>query len=583
MIKNDVDAYIRGEKYWWLPPRMQEQKELISLAATYNLSPPIMQTLVGRGLTAKDLLDAYLFAVHDVERAHPLLLADAQKAVERIEQAIQRGERILVFGDYDVDGITSTALVVLCLLKLGAQVNFYIPNRMYDGYGLSVKAVQNAVHSGYSVIITVDNGITAFDAATAAHDAGIDLIITDHHRPHEQLPHAYAVVNPMRADCSYPCKCLAGVGVAFKLMSLLYERKKIPLPEKVYELLALGTIADVVPLQEENRYWVRFGLANMNRNLSLPIALLKQNSRIEHPLTSIDIGFSIAPQLNALGRLSDSRRAIGFLIGADKESVRTVSKQLFALNEARKETERAIYYDVEAAILDKRIDVEKESLIVAAHHSWPTGVIGLVASRLVHNYGKPTMLFHITERGIAKGSCRSIAAFNIFDALHDARDLLEKYGGHAAAAGLSLRIENLPRLKERLEQTMAAQLTPFDLQPKIQLDALLPLGDVTQKLIADLRHLEPFGQKNEQPIFYIKQVAQVQKPQLLKDQHVKCMIFADGVIKPMIFFNRPELFARLLAQEAEPFDCAAYVVENHWQGNTQVELQGVDIANMRDS
>ncbi len=571
---------IRGEKYWWLLP--EQHDKALQLAASYNLSLPVMQTLANRGMATKEVLDNYLFATYQSASLHPSFLADAHKSVERIEQAIKQGEKILIFGDYDVDGMSATALMMLCILKAGASVNFFLPHRTIDGYGLSVSAVQKAARSGYSLIITVDNGTTAFDAAAAAQKAGIDLIITDHHRPLKALPEAYAVVNPMRADCQYPCKVLAGVGVAFKLMMLLFERLKMPLPEKVYELVALGTIADVVPLQDENRYWVRYGLAQINKSLSLPLSILKQNSKIDRAqLSATDIGYSIAPQLNALGRLSDPRKAISFLIGADIQTVHEVGRILFELNEARKETERSIYGDVEAAIIDKRIDLEKENIIIAAHGSWPAGVIGLVAGRLVSAYGKPTLLFHLTNDGKAKGSARSIQAFNIFLALESCSDLLEHFGGHAAAAGLALPVANVPLLKERLEKQIADQLAPIDLEQKIAIDAHIALSDLTGKLIDDLKHLEPFGCQNEQPLFYIQKVAQVQKPLLLKDQHVKCMVFADGTLKPIIFFNRPALYQRMLEQGDEPFDCAAYVIENSWQGRTQVELHGIDVAQLK--
>jgi single-stranded-DNA-specific exonuclease len=578
MVNNNKFTKKQGAKYLWLLPESNREQTL-ALAASYSLSCPIVETLVGRGLCSKEALDAYLFSVCDQERLHPSHFADALKAVERIRRALDTGEKILIFGDYDVDGMSATALMLFCLLKVGAHANFYLPQRSIDGYGLSASAVRKAVHNGYSLIITVDNGITAFAAANAAQECGVDLIITDHHRPHDVLPVAYAVVNPQRSDCPYPCKVLAGVGVAFKLMMLLYEDLKLRLPDKVYELLTLGTIADVVPLVDENRYWVRQGLALMNRAPSLPLTVLKQQSKIERELiSSLDIGFSLAPQLNALGRLSDPRKAIGFLIGSDAAMVHEVGQTLFELNEVRKETERAIFNDVEAAIIDKRIDLSKEKVIIAAHRSWQAGVIGLVAARLVNAYGRPTLLFHCTADGKATGSGRSIPAFNLFNALEASADLIDHYGGHAGAAGLSLSIEQLPRLKERLESLVAEQLTPYDLQQKITIDAHLAMSELTTQLVSDLKHLEPFGRENDQPIFYIKNVSQLQKPQLLKDLHVKTLIFAEGVIKPIIFFNRPELFPWLLELGSEPFDCAAHVVENSWQGRTNIELQGVDVA-----
>jgi single-stranded-DNA-specific exonuclease len=577
-LQQTSGSIIQGVKYVWLF-RGSESSDVLQLASRYNLSMPIVQTLIGRGFASREAIDSFLFASFESDVSDPALLADAQKVVARLRCAIDAGHRILIFGDYDVDGMSATALVMYCLLTLGAKVNFYLPNRMTEGYGLSVDAIKKAAHNGYAVVLTVDNGITAFEPACVAKKLGIDLIITDHHRPLSTLPDAYAVINPQRADCTYPYKVLAGVGVAFKVMSLLFQEYKKQLPDKVYELLALGTIADVVPLTGENRFWVRYGMAHINRSMSLPLRVLKQNNNItKESLTALDIGFSIAPQLNALGRLSDPRKAISFLIGADSEMVKDVGQLLFELNESRKQVERSILYDVESAIRERRIDLARENIIMAAHKSWPAGVIGLVASRFVSQYGRPSLLFHYSEDGRAKGSGRSIPGFNLFEALEANADILDTYGGHAAAAGLSLAIDKVPVLKERLEERIRTLLTPFDLQQKLVLDATVQLSELTRKFIDDMAHLEPFGQENQPPLFYVKQVMQVQKPTLLKDKHVKCYICADGVVKPLIFFNRPELFDVMQTLDDKPFDCAVYVTENVWNGRTNIELQGLDIA-----
>lgn len=535
--------------------------------------------MVARGITTPEEIDAYLFSCSERDIPHASLLRDAHKTVLRIIAAIERKERILIFGDYDVDGMSATAMVVYCLLSVGAHVNFYLPNRMTEGYGLSVDAVKKASHNGYSLIITVDNGITSFAAAEHAQKLGIDLIITDHHRPQAELPKAFAIVNPLRPDCPYPCKVLAGVGVAFKIMTLLFESLGKQLPEKAYEMLALGTIADVVPLKSENRYWVSYGLSCINKGQSLSFQVLKNNNKInKEMLSALDIGFSIAPQINALGRLSDPRKGIAFLIGSDSRLVAEVGSTLFELNEARKQAERSMLVDIDNAIRENMIDLKSENIIVAGHTTWPVGVVGLVASRLVSMYGKPSLLFHCCDDGMARGSGRSIPAFNLFDALSDNKDLLDHFGGHALAAGLSLPIDKISLLKSRLEERIAAQLTPFDLQQKLQLAAELTLPELTRTFVDNLRRLEPFGNENEQPLFYIKKVVMVQGPMLLKDQHVKCNIFADGMVKPMIFFNRPDLYQRLQALGSDQFDCAAYVTENHWNGNVNIELQGIDVA-----
>ncbi len=569
---------LQGNKYLWRLPQTDAQ-QVAQFAAHYNLSFSIAQTLLSRGFKTREDVDSFLFSSFERDVAHASRMKDAQKSVERILSAIEHNEKILVFGDYDVDGITSSALMMIALLPLGALVNFFLPNRVRDGYGLSTKVVERAAANGYKLIITVDNGITAFEPAARAKELGIDLIITDHHRPHESVPDAFAIVNPNQTDCSYPFKTLAGVGVTFKLLSLLYELKGIPLPSKAYELLLLGTIADVVPLLGENRFWVRYGLNYVNNADSLSLNVLKTNGKVTKAIIDAsDIGFSITPQINALGRLEDPRQGVKFLIGSDKKEVEEVGKVLLELNERRKEIERSIFNQVVQQIEEGKIDPSKEKIIVAASRGWPAGVIGLVASRLVSAYGRPTILLHLTNDGTAKGSCRSIAEFNMFNALNSCKDLLHQFGGHSQAAGLSLSVDNLPKFKERLEQLATEQLTAEDLQQKLRIDAQVNLADLTHKFVSDMQHLQPFGNENPAPVFYAQDVVIVQKPTLLKDAHVKVSIFADGVIKPVIFFNRPELFEMLLSFGQDSFSLAAHVSENHWNGRVNIELTGIDIS-----
>ncbi len=568
----------RGEKYLWKMPHGDPQA-IWSVASSYSLSYPIAQLLLSRGYTTKDQIDSFLFSSFEKDVADTGRMKDAQKSIDRIVRAIENKEKILIFGDYDVDGITSSALMMICLLPLGADINFFLPHRLRDGYGISTKIVERAAQNGYSLIVTVDNGITAFEPALKAKELGIDLIITDHHKPHDHLPEAFAIVNPNQEDCQYPFKSFAGVGVGFKLMALLYQIKGLELPAKAYELLLLGTVADVVPLLGENRFWVRYGLNYINKVESLSLKMLKQNGKVTKPmLCSADIGFAIAPQINALGRLEDPRQGVKFLIGADQRIVNEVGAVLLELNQARREIERSIVARIEAEITSKKIDLEQDQIIIAANTDWTPGVIGLVASRFVGMYGKPTILFHLTKDGKAKGSCRSIPEFNIFKALTACADLIDQFGGHPMAAGLSLPAKNVPRLKERLQELLLQQISPEELRPKIVLDAEVTLPELTKKFIDDLTHLEPFGNQNSQPSFYVKDAMIVQKPTLLKDAHVKCSIFADGVIKSVIFFNRPELFEILNGMEQNSFDLAVQVNENHWNGRVSIELQGIDIA-----
>ncbi len=572
------DSHVQGNKYlWFLPPT---HEKVVQLSAAYNMSVSLMQTLMNRGFDTKEKIDSFLFTSKERDVFSESLLKDAERAVDRIISAIKNNEKILIVGDYDVDGMTSTSMMMICLIRLGAQVNYFLPHRVRDGYGLSTKMVERAAANNYQVIITVDNGITAIEPAALAKKHGIDLIITDHHRPQDILPDAYAIVDPVQDGCSYPFKVLAGVGVAFKLLSLLYEKLEQTFPDKVYELLLLGTIADVVPLLGENRYWVRHGLAQLGQRSSYSFQVLKKNSTLAEKagVSSLDIAFSITPQLNALGRLEDPRQGVQFLIGSRRADIERVGTILRELNEARKSVERKILAEIEGTIAQKKIDLDRDNIIVAANTSWPPGVIGLVASRLMSEYGKPALLFHITKRGIAKGSGRSISEFNLFDALKQNEDLLDRFGGHSCAVGLSLSVGNVAVLKERLEALIASQLTPFDLLQKVKLDAHVELSDVTAKFVDDMRLLEPFGHMNRSPVFYLKGVTLVDAPVLLKDQHVKCRIFSDGIIKPLIFFGRPEIYKLLCECGDETFDVAVEVVENFWQGTRKIELRGVDIA-----
>lgn len=569
---------IQGQKYLWKLPE-SDQKTVLQIASHFNLSVPIAQILVSRGLTDFDAINSYLFSSFEQDVAHPSRMKGAQKTIDRIFHAIKHKEKILVFGDYDVDGITSSAMMMRCLLPLGADINFYLPHRVKDGYGISSKIVKRAAENNYKVIITVDNGITAFEPAAIAKELGVDLIITDHHRPHGKIPDAYAIVNPNQVDCPYPFKSLAGVGVTFKLLCFMYEVVGKDLPPKVYELLLLGTIADVVPLLGENRFWVRHGLQYVNTTESFALKVLKQNGKVTRPqIKATDVGFGITPQINALGRLEDPRQGVKFLIGDDQDAVQQVGNVLLELNLARRTIERSIFEQVQAEIESKKIDLDKENVILAASDNWPPGVIGLVASRLVSAYGRPTLLFHLTKKGIAKGSCRSIKEFNMFDALELSKEYITQFGGHSLAAGLSLPIDQLGNLKQSLEKIVAEQLTEEDLTQKMVLDAQVQLPDLTKKFVGDMNHLEPFGNANETPKFYVKGASLVQEPKLLKDAHVKCNIFADGVIKPVIFFNRPELFEQLQNRDGKPFDIAATVSENHWNGRTSIELIGIDVA-----
>jgi len=575
-------TYVQGHKYLIGLPIVSDD-EAAQLASHFNISDSLAKVLIARNMKDVAAVSNYLLTSYDKDVHDPRLLKDGVKAVQRILQAIENQEKILIFGDYDVDGITSSSLMMIGLLSLKAKVNFFLPNRVKDGYGLSSKIVQKAADNNYKLIITVDNGITAFAPAELAAKLGIDLIITDHHQPHDHVPQAYAIVNPHQHDCPYPYKDFAGVGVAFKILTLLYQETGQKIPDKMVELMLFGTVADVVPLTGENRYWVRSGLEHVNRHESYCLQVLKSNSNFTKPeLFSTDIGFSITPQINALGRLDDAREGVQFLLGDNSSEVDRVGRVLLEMNQARKEVEKTIINDVTQQIESGAVDISK-NVVIASSGSWPAGVIGLVASRIVGAYGKPTLLFHLTKDGIAKGSCRSIQEFNIFEALQESKDLLIAFGGHSHAAGLSLKIENLPELQRRLEAKIAVTLTEFDLKQKLKVDAPAMLSEFGDRLMQDLRMFEPFGHENPQPYFYVRGVVLVKQPQILKELHVKCTVFADGVLKSVMFFNRPELAEKLNAQGDEPFDIVAQILHNYWNGSYTIELQGIDVVGLKEN
>jgi len=577
---NNANNKVNGVKYNWLLPEYNREV-ILNYATSYNISFGIIQALINRGYNTCELLNNYLFSTFEKDVSDPALLKDACKAVDRILKAIKNQEKILICGDYDVDGITSSAMMMLCLKPLGADINFFLPNRVKDGYGLSVETVKRAYKNNYKVLITVDNGTTAFEAAKLAKELNLDLIITDHHKPHNQLPEAYAIINPHQKDCLYPFKKFAGVGVTFKVLSLLYKNLNLELPDKVYELLLLGTVADVVPLTGENRFWVRHGLKLINSKISLPIKLLKENVNLSKDIiTSSDIGFFLAPQINALGRLDDARQGVRFLLEADHQEVKNVAFILNEFNQARKTIEKETLSDILKLIENKEINLEKEKIIVACSKNWQPGVIGLVASRVVGLYNRPTLLFHLTPQKLAKGSCRSIAEFNIFDALNKNKDLLISFGGHCVAAGLALEYNNLKKLKENLEQNINEQLPNLEPKALLKLDGEILIGEANKKFINDLKYIEPFGNENNQPLFYLKDVSIIDEPKLLKDAHVKCLIFAQGIIKSIIFFNRPELYDILIEQRKKDktISLAVYVTENYFNNQSSIEFQGVDIA-----
>jgi single-stranded-DNA-specific exonuclease len=501
------------------------------LAAALNLHPTLARLLCLRGLsdpaTAHRFLNPSLDQLHD-----PYLLADMRKAVERLEQAIARKERIAIHGDYDVDGITSTVILRRALEMLGGEVVHFIPERLRDGYGLQPAAVERLHGEGVQLIVSVDCGIRGTDAALKARDLGVDLIITDHHEPDGTLPPAYAVINPKRHDCSYPDKHLAGVGVALKVVQALSERADRTkwLPGFV-KIAAIGTLADVVPLVGENRVIAKLGLGSLSsgRHTVGLRALLEASGLAGKTIDSHQVGFILAPRVNAAGRMSTPDIATRLLLASDEamlEDARQLAQQLNEENLRRQNEEADLVAQAKKAI-ETDPAVGAHNVLVVGGVGWHRGVIGIAASKLVDAYHKPAIVLSIDD-GIAHGSCRSIPAFDMLDALERCSDVFLRFGGHRQAAGLTMESARVPEFRARINAHADAVLEPDQLRPRLRIDGGLSLRHITADLVEGLNALAPFGLANPRPVFNAMPVEIVDGPRPLKDRHLKMTFRQDG-------------------------------------------------------
>ena len=484
----------------WSPVATPDEGAVLALAGSLSLPLPLARLLVVRGHAAPDDARRFLRPALD-HLSDPALLKDLPEAAERLATAIRGGEPVLVHGDYDVDGICSTALMVRTIRALGGVAVPFIPDRRTDGYDLGPAGVAAALAASARVVLTCDCGTTAIDAAAALRDAGIDLIITDHHLPGSRLPSAFAFVNPRRADDTSPDKDLAAVGVAFKLALHLTRvmRGNENVVFNLLDLVALATVADVAPLRGENRVFVRRGLALLAASPSAGVRALVRGAGLEgKDITAGRVGFILAPRLNALGRLDRAIRGVELLLADREEDALGIARFCEELNRERQELDRAILDD--AVRRTEAPDVTDRWGIVLADAAWHPGVIGIAASRLVERTGRPVFLISLQD-GIGKGSGRSIPAFDLHSALEECSDVLLKHGGHRAAAGVTVRESRVPEFADRFDAVARARLTPDDLVRELRVDLELPLGEATDDLERLLRHLEPFGMGNPGPQF----------------------------------------------------------------------------------
>lgn len=496
------------------------------IARELNITLPTAQLLLNRG--CRSASEARSFLMKEEEQLHdPFIMKDMDKAAVKITEAVEDGDRIVIFGDYDVDGVTSVSSLYLYLKSKGADVYYYIPCRSGEGYGISEGAVRKLAEEGCRMIITVDTGITAVSEAMLARELGICMIVTDHHECHAELPDAEAVVNPRRPDCPYPFKELAGVGVVFKLICAL-EAVFNPedsmmacvrrVSKKYGDLIAIGTVADVMPIRDENRLIVSYGLSiieNTDRpGLIELIDATRSDSKYntKKKITASFIGYTIAPRINAAGRIRDASLAVELFLAEDCETAAPIAKHLCDINHERQETENKIIEQAYAKIAMEH-DFENDPVIVLDDETWHHGIIGIVASRITEKYGCPSILISFEGSGdgenpddSGKGSGRSIKGMNLVDVLGQCSDLLEKYGGHELAAGLSIKRENLPEFKKRLNECARNSLGDFDRKAVLEAECELVPGDITMEQTNELYYLEPYGVSNPVPVFAMKNV-----------------------------------------------------------------------------
>lgn len=496
------------------------------LRGELRISPLLARLLLNRGIalreTAREFLNPAISGLHD-----PLRMAGMREAVERIASALARREKILIYGDYDVDGTTAIVILRKAFEILGGTADYYIPRRLVEGYGLHAEVLERAAAEGVRLVISVDTGIRAADVVAKARALGLDCIITDHHVPEGRLPPAVAVLNPKRSDCPYPDKNLCGVGVAFKLVQALLARAgRHSVLEHFLKVVAIGTIADAVPLLGENRIFAKLGLEGLRRPVNPGLqALLEVASLDGRAISAHDVGFRLAPRINAAGRMGEANDVVELFSSTDSARVQQLAERMNALNADRQQTEDSILREI-LARFEARPELAEDFLLVLDGAGWHRGVIGIVATRIVERFHRPTLVVS-REGDVAHGSGRSIRRFNLLAALESAPDLFLRYGGHAHAVGFSLPVGRVPELRERLNSYARQVLAPEDLEPQLELDAEIRLEEISATLVDDLSRLAPYGHGNAAPLFAARQLTLVGEPRLLKERHL-AMRLAQG-------------------------------------------------------
>lgn len=563
-------------KWNYLPLTTDEQKLETGLALKYANCPPISELLVQRGITSVEEAEKFfhpsLKDMHD-----PFLMPDMDKAVNRLNKAMGSKENIMVYGDYDVDGTTSVALVYKYLLNFYSHIEYYIPTRYDDGYGISMRSIDYAAERGIKLIIILDCGIKAIEEIRYAKEKGIDFIICDHHVPDEELPEAVAILNPKLENSTYPCPHLSGCGVGYKFMQAFAISNDLPFTEleAMLDLVAVSIAADIVPMVDENRIMTYHGLKKLNSNPNVGLRAIMKICQLNNREISIsDVIFKIGPRINASGRMQCGREAVDLLVAREISDAYEKAEAIDQYNKDRKELDKQITEEANA-ILEARgeMNSDKKSIVIY-NKDWHKGIIGIVASRLTELYYKPAVVLTLTN-GLATGSSRSVQGFDVYRGIESARDLLENFGGHTYAVGLSLKEENIPEFAKRFEEYVAANIQPNQLRPQLNIDSHLTFADITPEFITTLKMFNPFGPGNNKPVFCTKRVMDYGTSKLVGKQleHIKLELVdnSSGKVINGIAFNMAEQFEHI--NNGKPFDICYTIEENkHHNATSTVQL-----------
>jgi single-stranded-DNA-specific exonuclease len=545
------------------------------LYESLKIHPALCKVLIQRNISdyaiAKQYFRPQLSDLHD-----PWLMKDMEAAVVRILTAFDKQEKILVFGDYDVDGITSVSCMFSFLTKHyhPEKLDFYIPHRYREGYGISQQGIDFAVENGFTLIISLDCGIKSVDLISYAKTKGVDFVVCDHHTPDAILPPAVAILNPKQPDCPYPYKELCGCGVGFKLITALTRRLGLPetAAEEYLDLVATAIAADIVPITGENRILAYYGLKKANEDPNHGINALKQLSELKTALFINSLIFMIAPRVNAAGRMDDARKAVQMFIAPTLEEAFEYAKLLHSDNTTRKEADKNITDEALALIEGNSEFLERKSTVIYQPH-WHKGVVGIVASRLIDHFYRPTIV--LTQSGeYVAGSARSVAGFNVYEAIHQCKDLLLGYGGHFYAAGMTLEPGNVDAFRARFEEVVAATITPDLLIPEIIIDGEIPFKDLKPAFYNIIHQMEPFGPDNMKPVWVTKNVMNSGYSRVVKDNHIKFSLRQENILFNGIGFNMARKFHLLLEQK--PIDIVFTLDENVWNDEKHLQLKVID-------